>query len=105
MLHDRPLPDPDLNLRDSRDFILGSRLARQAFNSDWDGISLVARDLIESVYRLVLSCHMPEFTDHGLPHLCSLIDRISRWSLLDGKLLVDSITPNEAATLLFATLL
>ena len=105
MLGYRSLPDPDLNLRDASDFVLGSRIARHALQSSWSGIAVVTRDLVEAIHRLVQSCHMPEFTDHGLTHLCSLIDRISRWSCSDGALLADKLTQDEAAVLLLATLL
>jgi len=105
MLALRNLPDPDLSLRDAGDFIIGSGLARRGLEADWIGFALVIRDLIESIHRLVQSCHMPEFTDHGLPHLCSLVDRISRWTCLDGDRLTAKLAPEESAVLLLATLL
>lgn len=105
MLAPRNLPDPDLSLRDASDFIIGSGLARRALEANWIGFALVIRDLIESIHRLVQSCHMPEFTDHGLPHLCSLVDRISRWNCLDGDRLTAKLAPEESAVLLLATLL
>lgn len=100
------LPSSDILLRDSRDFILSSGLGRRALqSSDYPGSALVLCDLISSIHQLVLSCHMPEFTDHGLPHLCSLVDRLSRWELSDGSELVQRISPDEASLLLLATLL
>jgi len=104
----RPLPDPEIALRESRDFILGSRLARRALCSSVPNLALFVHDLIEAVHRLVQSCHLPEFTDHGLPHLCSLIDRISRWELPISpprSLLCDNISSDEAGTLLIGTLI
>lgn len=74
----RPLPDPEIGLRDARDFILGSPLSRRALGCSQPFLFLFLHDLLEVVYRLVQSCHLPEFTDHGLPHLCSLVDRVSR---------------------------
>ena len=67
-------------------------------------------DLLDAIYRLVESCHLPEFTDHGLPHLCSLIDRIDRWECPAGlsvrsTRLVNRLEESEAATLLVATLI
>lgn len=105
----RPLPDPEISLRDARDFILGSPLARRALFCDHSCLPVFLHDLLEVVNRLVQSCHLPEFTDHGLPHLCSLIDRVSRWELPPdamGKIdnLSSKLDPNEAATLLIALL-
>jgi hypothetical protein len=105
----RPLPDPEISLRDSRDFILGSPLARRALCAALPNFTIFLQDLLEVVHRLVQSCHLPEFTDHGLPHLCSLVDRVSRWELPpddEGKVhvLPEAIEPIEAATLLLALL-
>lgn len=108
MLHKTAvLPDPELGLRDSRDFILNSNLGRSALSSDTPLLTVLISDLVDAIYRLVQSCHMPEFTDHGLPHLCSLIDRISTWQCPpeSRQTLVDQLTPNESARLLLATLL
>jgi len=56
-----------------------------------------------------VSCHLPEFTDHGLGHLCSLVDRISRWSSAPSgapqRLVVEGLSAKECAVLLLATLL
>jgi hypothetical protein len=58
--------------------------------------------------HLWVSCHLPEFTDHGLGHLCSLIDRISRWSSPGAAavpaLVVHGLDEEESAVLLIATL-
>lgn len=102
------LPDPEINLRDSRDFILNSALGRRALACKHRDYPVLIADLIEAIYRLVLSCHMAEFTDHGLPHLCSLVDRLSTWETPAGsteETLVDGLKPKEAARLLLATLL
>lgn len=98
------LPDPDLTLRDARDFISGSQLARRAYRTDWPGFHLALRDLHEGIYRLVQSCHMPEFTDHGLPHICSLVDRISTWECTEGGDLPQHVDADHAAVLLVSTL-
>lgn len=105
----RPLPDPEISLRDARDFIISSALARRALNCGLSSFPLFVHDLLEVVYRLVQSCHLPEFTDHGLPHLCSLVDRASRWELPPGPngrvdVVSDTLEPNEAAILLVAIL-
>jgi hypothetical protein len=105
----RKLPDHDLDLRDSRDFIFSSYLARKALQSTKTGSFLpnFLNDLIEKIYRMAQSCQMPEFTDHGLPHLCSLIDRISAWSLVgsENNLIIDRISQSDAAKLLIAVLI
>jgi hypothetical protein len=106
----RQLPDPDINLRDAADFILVSKLGRRAltYNTKYP-LSLFWRDLISEIHRLVSSCHMPEFTDHGLPHLCSLIDRISLWTCApdngEPMPLVGKLSEEEAAILLTAVLI
>jgi hypothetical protein len=101
----RNVPDPEIGLRDARDFILGSELGRRALMSREPGLAVFFLDVIEAIYRLVQSCHLPEFTDHGLPHLCSLVDRISRWENSDQKLLASEFSPDEAAIVLTATLI
>src|SRR5277367_1478424 len=82
------LPSPDSLLREARDFIFSSRLARNSLaDSGLPRWPVALHDLIEAIHQLVQSCHMPEFTDHGLPHLCSLVDRLSLWnslSTIDG---------------------
>jgi hypothetical protein len=99
------LPDPDLSLREARDIIFSSRLGRRALAVDgWPQWPLVLRDVVEAIYRLVQSCHMPEFTDHGLPHLCSLIDRVSVWETPESEILVNQLSHAECGTLLLSIL-
>ncbi|MCG3198802.1 MAG: hypothetical protein GHCLOJNM_03309 [bacterium] len=104
----RTLPDPHVRLREASDFILTSPLGRRAQGCRLPRLSIFVRDLLEGIYRLTESCHLPEFTDHGLPHLSSLIDRISEWTIPDSRavtVLVDVLEENEAAILLLATLM
>lgn len=98
------LPDPELTLRDARDFVFNTQLARKAAGTAWPRFHIALRDLLDAIYRLVQSCHMPEFTDHGLPHICSLIDRICRWGCPDGQDLPDHLDEDLAAVLLVAAL-
>ena len=107
----RSLPDPDLSLRDASDFIFDSALGRRALlDPQPRELAIFLREIIQSIYRLTLSCHLPEFTDHGLNHLCSLIDRLSRWTVIGSESnplqVVDQ--PNfgstNSAVLLLATL-
>ena len=97
-------PDFQLPVREASSFILDSHLARRALRCREEGISLFLRDLVSEIDSLAQSCHLPEFTDHGLPHLCSLIDRASEWTVGDGTPLVDQLTFDESATLLIALL-
>lgn len=103
------LPDPELSLRDAADFILNSGLGRKALAcTALPRFPIFLRDLITTIDRLSAACHLVEFTDHGLPHLCSLVDRISRWSLAttvsEYSHLLELINEDEAAVLLIATL-
>lgn len=105
----RPLPDTDLSLRDASDFIFESVLSRKALlNPSPPSLAVFLREIIGSIHRLTVSCHLPEFTDHGLNHLCSLVDRISRWTSPSGgtpRLVVENLEPSECAVLLLATLI
>lgn len=107
----RLLPDPDLSLRDASDFIFDSPLGRRALVDPQPRcLAVFLREVIQSIYRLTLSCHLPEFTDHGLGHLCSLIDRVSRWTAIGSDsnpirvIEHSNFRPDEAAILLLATL-
>src|SRR5207247_3442740 len=65
----RPLPDPNLSLRDASDFIFESELCRRALlNPEPKSLAVFLRDLLAEIHRLTLSCNLPEFTDHGLQH-------------------------------------
>jgi len=106
----RPLPDPDLSLRDASDFIFESELCRVALKApEPESLAVFLRDLIATIYRLTTSCHLAEFTDHGLNHLCSLVDRLSRWTTQHdtaaSRLVVKELGPSECAVLLLATLM
>lgn len=106
----RPLPDPDISLRETADFITNSALARKALRcSRLAAFPVFLRDLLESIHRLVVSCHLPEFTDHGLHHLCSLVDRVSQWTCAPLKgspsKLIEWIDESEAAVLLISVLI
>ena len=106
----RPLPDPEISLRDASDFIFDSTLCRGALRDPHPrSLALLLREVISGIHRLTVSCHLPEFTDHGLGHLCSLVDRLSRWSCGSSGdaqcLIVEDLIPEECAVLLLATLL
>ena len=106
----RSLPDPEVSLRDASDFIFDSALCRGALREPQPrSLALLLREVISGIHRLTVSCHLPEFTDHGLSHLCSLIDRLSRWSSASSgtasRLIVEGLLAEECAILLLATLL
>lgn len=106
----RSLPDPEVSLRDASDFIFDSAICRRALNQPHPGcLAVFLREIIAGVHRLTVSCHLPEFTDHGLGHLCSVIDRISRWSSPGAAavpdLMVTGLSEEECAVLLVATLI
>lgn len=106
----RSLPDPEVSLRDASDFIFDSALCRRALREPHPrSLALLLREVISGIHRLTVSCHLPEFTDHGLNHLCSLIDRVSRWSRgasgTPARLVVEDLSAEECAVLLLALLL
>ncbi len=106
----RVLPDPEISLRNAADFIFDSSLCRAALSEDTPPeFAVLVRDIIGAVHRLTVSCHLPEFTDHGLAHLCSLVDRICRWTPPPGRgappTVVEDLANSECAVLLLATLL
>lgn len=106
----RTLPDPEISLRDASDFIFDSAICRRALREPHPSpLAILLREIIAGIHRLTLSCHLPEFTDHGLGHLCSLVDRISRWSgAATGavpQLMVNGLDEEECAVLLVATLI
>lgn len=104
----RSLPDPEISLRDASDFIFDSALCRGALRAPCPpALALLLREIIFGIHRLTVSCHLPEFTDHGLGHLCSLVDRLSRWNSdpTDSQnLVVEALSSEECAVLLLATL-
>jgi hypothetical protein len=105
----RQLPDPDLSFRDGLDYILDSALCHRAFSDPHPkDLVLIVRETALLIDRLTRSCHLPEFTDHGLPHLCSLLERISSWTSDDPpgrpQLLVERLSPEECSILLLAVL-
>ena len=100
------LPDPNVTLREARDFVFSSRLGRLALDvNTWPRWPNVLHDVIEIVHQLVQSCHMPEFTDHGLLHLCSLVDRLSWWECPGGSWMIEQLSSEHAGILLLATLI
>ena len=63
----------------------------------------IVRNLIEEADRLADNCHMPEFTNHALPHICSIVRRASVWGTADGW--IDQMSSAEACYLLIALII
>jgi len=105
----RDLPDPHLTLRDTTDFIFDSALGRLSLRDPYPrNLAILLREVISLIYRLTSSCQLPEFTEHGLPHLCSLVDRICQWTFPAKSgakdSLLEQLSPIEAGQLLLAVL-
>jgi hypothetical protein len=105
----RELPDPHLSLRDATDYIFDSDLGRSALNDPAPkNAAILVREVVALIYRLTASCQLPEFTEHGLPHLCSLLDRICRWTVATASgspvPLITQLSAKEACQLLLAIL-
>jgi hypothetical protein len=96
------------------DYVLSSRLLKAALRSSClqtqEGImvSEILRYLLERIDQLARNVQYSEFTEHGLPHIRSLVNRISEWTLATTdenkqRYLVDSLTADESFLLAFAT--
>jgi hypothetical protein len=62
------------------------------------------RELLEEIDKLAQYVQLSEFTEHGLPHLASLVERIETWRRFDGTYLLSSLNADEVFLLLFAVL-
>ncbi|KEI76191.1 hypothetical protein N486_10640 [Clostridium botulinum B2 128] len=97
----RNVPDFNIELSQACDYILSTDIARKAIdNPPFTSFTNILRDLIEAIDKLADNCHMPEFTNHALPHICSVVKRASEWGKSDKWL--DVITSAEAGYLLMA---
>lgn len=65
----------------------------------------VFRCLLEEIDRMAKSCQLTEFTEHGLPHLLSLINRIETWTIRDGSNLINNLNYDETCLLFFAVII
>jgi hypothetical protein len=94
------------DLRVASDFILSTGICRKALEASLPGgTANIIRDIIYMIDLLVRSCHLPEFTDHGISHLVSLVDRADQWTVGDDKFLTELLNPDEAAMLILAILI
>lgn len=97
-------PDFDVERSQSLSFIMGCSIAQKAFEDPpFRNYTNIVRSLIEEADRLADNCHMPEFTNHALPHICSIVHRASAWASSDGW--IDTLSPQEAGYLLLALII
>lgn len=100
----KEIPGFDVELAESINYILGSPLAKKAFVCPpFNNFTNILTEIIEGIDRLADNCHMPEFTNHALPHACSIVKRASEWGESDGWL--EDATSQEAGYLLIALLI
>lgn len=98
------IPDFETELAQSIDYILGSTLAKKAMEAPpYKNYTNIVIDIIRNIDRLADNCHMPEFTNHAMPHICSIVKRASEWAEYDGWL--KRLNSAEAAYLLVALLI
>lgn len=94
-------PDFDIERAQTFNFIMGCHLAQRALvDPPFRSYTNIVRFLIEEADRLADNCHMPEFTNHALPHVCSIVRRASAWGKADGW--IGKLSAAEAGYLLIA---
>lgn len=97
-------PDFDVERSQSLSFIMGCSIARKAFEEPpFKNYTNIVQFLIEEADRLADNCHMPEFTNHALPHICSIVHRASTWASADRW--INILSPQEAGYLLLALII
>jgi len=100
----KEIPGFDMELAQAMDYILGSPLAKRAFVCPpFCNFTNIVTEIIRWIDRLADNCHMPELTNHALPHICSIVKRASEWGESDGWL--EEAAPQEAGYLLIALLI
>ncbi len=100
----KEIPDFDTELSQATDYIMESPLATKTFsNPPFPQYTNVLRILLRSIDRLADNCHMPEFTNHALPHICSIVRRASEWAVEDQW--IEKINGGEAGYLLLALII
>lgn len=97
----RNIPNFDTELSQAVEFVLGSDLAQRALiRPPFQNYTNIVIHLLQSIDCLADNCHMPEFTNHGLPHICSIVKRASEWGVSDQW--IENLSPKEAGYLLIA---
>jgi len=105
----RPRPDPNVSLRATVDYIRDSNLCQQAMrDSQTATVDSLVLQSTELIHRLERSCNLQEFTDHGLAHVSSVLERVCTWTITghDGRpqLMIERLSPQESVVLLLAIL-
>lgn len=99
----KEIPEFNVEVSQAINYIYESDLAILAFSKPpFINFVNIVRITIETIERLSENCNMPEFTNHGLKHVCSLIKRTSEWAIADGW--INNINSNEAGYLLMSLL-
>lgn len=99
----KQIPNFDTELDQSVSFVFGSPITKKALiRPPFDEFANILVEIIQSIDRLADNCHMAEFTNHAMPHICSIIKRASEWAESDGW--IKKISSQEAAYLLLALL-
>ena len=97
-------PDFDIERAQTFNFIMECHLAQRALvNPPFYSYANIVHFLIEEADHLADNCHMPEFTNHALPHICSIVRRASAWGEADGW--IDKLSTAEAGYLLPALII
>lgn len=100
----KQIPDFDTELDQSISFVFESEITKKALvRPPFDNFANILLEIIHSIDRLADNCHMAEFTNHAMPHICSIIKRASEWAESDGW--IKRISSQEAAYLLLALLI
>ena len=83
------------------EYIFDSDLAKKTFQDPpFKNYNNILRETLAAIDRLSDNCHMPEFTNHALPHICSVIKRASEWGVNSGW--IEKISSQESGYLLLA---
>lgn len=100
----KQIPDFDIELNQTVSFVFESQITKKAMERPpFDDFANILVEIIQSIDRLADNCHMAEFTNHAMPHICSIIKRASEWAESDGW--IKKISSQEAAYLLLALLI
>lgn len=95
------IPDFDAEFSQVIEYIFNSDLAHKTFEKPpFDNYANILRETVTAIDRLADNCHMPEFTNHALPHICSVVKRASEWAVNSGW--IQKISSQECGYLLLA---
>jgi hypothetical protein len=92
----------------SIEYILNSAVCRKGVETnlvqrnDQPCAANFLRDLLQEIDKLARNCQLTEFTEHGLPHVANLMDRVGTWTRADESSLVKALTNDEACLLAVA---